>query len=102
MANRSPVMRGHFRSHGCWCLGKRFRAAFQGRNRGPISIDPDEGQVMRRGRSATEKLYRRNRLGQLVAMPVHGRRSHLIVEIFVETWRNQPLNLVELACPPVQ
>src|SRR2546427_6922962 len=34
MANRSPVMRGHFRIHGCWCLGKRFRAAVQGRNRG--------------------------------------------------------------------
>ena len=35
-------------------------------------------------------------------MPVHGRRSHLIVEIFVETWRNQPLEPGEVLGLPVQ
>src|SRR3989441_4721087 len=35
-------------------------------------------------------------------MPVHGRRSHLIVEIFVETRRNQPLEPGEILGLPVQ
>src|SRR5439155_1860294 len=80
-AKGAPVMRLHLRSYGRWCSDERFRAAVHGRKPGPSSIDPDEGEVMRRGRAVTDKLHRRHRLGQLAAMPAHGRPSQSIVEV---------------------
>ena len=57
---------------------------------------------MRRGRAVTQKLHRRDRLGQSVERPAHGRHSHLIVEIPVETGRNQPLEPGEVLWLSVQ
>src|SRR5437879_3118949 len=102
MAKGTPVMRGRLGSHGSRRVGERFRAAVQGSNQRPRPVYADQGQVMRRGRAVTQKLHRRDRLGQSVERPAHGRHSHLIVEIPVETGRNQPLEPGEVLWLSVQ
>src|SRR2546425_5239265 len=102
MTEGSPVMRGELRRHNGWVFAERCGVPSKRSTPRPHPVDADQGQMMRRGRSVTDKLYPGDCLGQLVGMPEHGRLSQEIVEMSVETGRHQPFEPCEVLGLSVQ